>query len=499
MPEKSEKILVVDDEYGIREGCRKVLSLEGYRVVTAEDGLSGLELFEAHKDFAAALIDLKMPRMGGIELIEKIRARDTDIVLMVITANATIESAVEATKRGAFGYVPKPFTPDELLLHVRQGLDMRAVGMDARRLRREKEARLLEVAQERSKSNTIIQCISDALLVVNLEDRVVLINEAGKAVFADHVSRKEPFPLREIGCAPLQHLLETTIHRAVGPSITSQEIQLADKTYLVSASPVIEPAGTVIGAVSVLRDISALKSVETAKSMFVSMVAHELKNPVAAVEGYLDLSLAAAADEKIAAYSDVLTRAKIRTQTLRRLIDDLFTLQVIETGRFKLTRKPVALSGIIEEALKSCEEKAVAGHIGLSFQTTDAGGKAEDTVLADAAALHSVFVNLIDNAIKYSPEHGRVQVHLTSGGEEVVVRVEDRGIGLAADEIPHIFDEFYRVRGRQTAMIPGTGLGLSLVKKFVDMHHGTIAVASTPGKGSVFKVSLPACHDSRPG
>jgi signal transduction histidine kinase len=495
MPDRTEKILVVDDEYGIREGCRKVLSLEGYEVVTAEDGFSGLAAFEAQKDFAAALIDLKMPRMDGIELIERIRAQDEDIVLMVITANATIESAVEATKRGAFGYVPKPFTPDELLLHIRQGLEMRAVALEAKRLRLEREARLLEVARERSKSNTIIQCISDAMLVTNLEGQVVLINAAGKAVFAKRPLKKEPFPLHTLGCAPLQRLMETLISLPGEPSITSQEIQIEENTYMFNAGPVIEPNGPVVGAVAVLRDISELKSLETAKSMFVSMVAHEIKNPVAAVEGYLDLILGARDDAALGSVKDKLSRAKLRTTTLRSLIDELFTLQSLETGRFTLTRKPLDLAGVVADAVESCAEKAAGLNIRLSLAGPVTPGACG--VLGDAGALRSVFVNLIENAVKYTPAEGRVRVVVACDEDEVSVVVEDTGIGITAEEIPLIFNEFYRIRNRQTAVIPGTGLGLSLVKKFVDMHHGFIKVDSAHGKGSAFMVVLPAWRDNQ--
>ena len=122
MKTEMPRILVVDDEPGIRDGCRKVLESEGYEVETADDGLSGLELVRNGHGFTAALVDLKMPRMGGMEFIERVRSFNDDIVILVITAYASIDSAVEATKHGAYAYIPKPFTPDELLLSVKNGL-----------------------------------------------------------------------------------------------------------------------------------------------------------------------------------------------------------------------------------------------------------------------------------------------------------------------------------------------------------------------------------------
>ena len=172
------RILVVDDELGMRESCRRLLVSEGYEVETAEDGYAALETFKAKGNFAAALVDLKMPRMGGLELIDRLHRLDEDLVLLVITAFATIDTAVEAAKRGAYGYVPKPFTPDELLLPVKNGLEKRALSMEAKRLREERERRLLELAFERSKSNTIIDCMTDGVLVINREKQIVLRNAA---------------------------------------------------------------------------------------------------------------------------------------------------------------------------------------------------------------------------------------------------------------------------------------------------------------------------------
>ncbi len=178
MTNDAARILVVDDELGMREGCSKVLSMEGFDVETAPDGLTGLKLFRERGDFAVALVDLKMPGMGGLELIEHLKSHDEDVAIFVITAYAAIDTAVEATRRGAYGYIPKPFTPDELLITVRNGLERRALNIEAKRLRDERERRLLELARERSKSSTIINCMADGVIVVNRDRQIVLRNAA---------------------------------------------------------------------------------------------------------------------------------------------------------------------------------------------------------------------------------------------------------------------------------------------------------------------------------
>jgi two-component system phosphate regulon sensor histidine kinase PhoR len=482
------RILVVDDELGMREGCRRILTAEGYEVETADDGLAGLETFERRGPFAAALVDLKMPRLGGLELIERILAKDREIVLLVITAYATIDTAVEATKRGAYGYIPKPFTPDELLLPVKNGLEKRALSLEAKRLRDEREKRLLEVAFERSKSNTIINCMTDAVLVVNREGQIVLRNAAAGRVIPACAEVALPAALSTLEGAGLRDLIGETLAGA-GPHIVSRETTLGGCTFMVNASPVIEPSGETIGAVAVLRDITALKKLETAKSMFVSMVAHEIRNPLAAIEGYLDLILSGLAGEDPARDRQMLERALLRARTLRTLVSELMNLTAIETGHFTIRRSPLDLAGVAVEAVESCRSKADERRIELGFTKPESGSAC---VLADRSAMLSVFTNLIDNAVKYTPEGGHVDVRVESQGPYVTVAVRDDGIGMSADEKAHACDEFYRAKNAFTARVPGTGLGLSLVKRLVELHDGKLAIQSAPGQGSTFTVSLPA-------
>ena len=208
MSEVPARILVADDEPGMREGCRRLLVSEGYEVETAPDGKAAFELFNERGDFAAALVDLKMPRTGGIDLVQKLRAADLDVLIVVITAHAAIDTAVEATKRGAFAYVPKPFTPDELLLPLKNGLVNRALAIETRQLRLEREDRLLELAYERSKSGTIIGCMTDGVIVVNGARQVVLLNAAGRHMLAAWSDLRVPAEVRSLCCAEVEELLE---------------------------------------------------------------------------------------------------------------------------------------------------------------------------------------------------------------------------------------------------------------------------------------------------
>jgi DNA-binding NtrC family response regulator len=174
---ESVTILVVDDEKGIREGCRRILASEGYGVDVAENGKMALEMVTG-KPYDLILVDLMMPVMGGLELMENVRQIDPGIILVVITGFATVETAVDAMKHGAYDYIPKPFNPDQLMAVINRGLDKRRLTIEKETLREERDQRLLEVASEKSKLHTIVNSMADGILVINREHQLVLWNPA---------------------------------------------------------------------------------------------------------------------------------------------------------------------------------------------------------------------------------------------------------------------------------------------------------------------------------
>ena len=481
--------LVVDDELGIREGCRKVLSEEGFRVTTASDGVEALEVFRGGDKYAVALVDLMMPRLGGLELLGRLRALDPDLLLIIITAHATIDTAVEGTKQGAYSYIPKPFTPDELMLTIRNGLERQSLALEAKRLREERERRLLEVASERSRCGTILKCITDGLLVVNREKLVVLRNNAAARILPKASKPNVPFSLATLEDPKIERLIDEIFEDDPGPRIVSRELDMGKNTFMVNISPVIEANGETSGAVAVFRDITELKKLEAAKSMFVSMVAHELKSPLAATEGWLNLLLSGLIKDDPKEARHVIERSFIRVKTLRTLVAELLNITAIETGNFQLHRSNVNVAAIAQQAVEAAGEKAKGKAIELALN--DQSLDRTRTALADEEALVLIFSNLIDNAIKYTPQGGTIMVRLAQNGMYVSFSVKDTGIGMKAEELDKAFDEFYRIKNEDTLDIPGTGLGLSLVKRLVDLHQGQIEAESTPGAGSVFTVKIP--------
>jgi len=419
-----------------------------------------------------------------------VRERDPDLVPIIITAHATIDTAVEGTRQGAWSYIPKPFTADELLLAIKNGLERRALALEARRLRAERERRMLELALERSRSTTIITAMPDGVLVINAERLVVLRNAAAARIMPECAERQPPFPMAELASEDVREIVSVVLDAPGGFMILTREIRFGEQVFMTNVSPILEPDGSTSGAVAVFSDITGIKKLETAKSMFVSMVAHEIKNPLAAAEGWLNLVLTGAAKVDRDEERRMLERAMVRMRSLRAMVNELLNLTAIETGRFQLHRVPLDPAAVAAEVVEAHREKAAGKRVTLLVEGAG-GGAPVPTVLADRDALSIIVANLVDNAIKYTPEGGTVSVATGREGMYATVSVHDTGIGLSVEDRERVFEEFYRVRSEQTHGITGTGLGLSLVKRLVEQHQGSISVDSEPGKGSTFTVRLP--------
>ncbi|MDP2916001.1 MAG: response regulator [Candidatus Aminicenantes bacterium] len=508
---RSPEILVVDDEPGIREGCKRALTRLNYAVDLAEDGAVGLRKVQ-QKQYDLILMDLMMPGIGGLDLIKKVHDIDAEIIIVVITGYATIETAVEATKRGAYDYLPKPFAPETLAVLVKRGLEKRELRLEAQRLHHERDQRLLELAGEKSRLRTIIGCMADGVLVTNLERQLVLWNAAAVKMLRLSGTDEPGRPLSHYVKAPsidggrgpglcpgvhfrregssldeaLQNILSS---KDPGLAMISQEIRLEDPELVLMAqmASVRDERGTLLGAVTVLRDITKLKEIEKIKSQFVSMVAHELRAPLAAIEGWLDVVLSGAAGEDERKKEAWLERAKERAHSLLALVSDLLEINKIEAGKVALKMESVQVADIIRKTVDFLKPVADRKSITFTIEIPDT----LPTVQADVQDMEKLFTNLISNAIKYNVDKGSVTIETTVDAHYVGFHVKDTGIGMAPEHLPRIFDDFFRVEDKRTSKISGTGLGLTIAKKIVDSHFGHIEVKSRPDQGSTFSVYLP--------
>lgn len=363
------RILIVDDEEIIRDSCKQALAKEGYLVRDAEDGDSGMKVFEEfHPDLV--LIDLKMPGKSGLELLEAIEAEDPTVVKIVITGYATVSSALDAMKKGAYDFIPKPFSPDEIRLIVGRGLEKRRLLLEARALR---------IERERLQRNMI------------------------------------------------------------------------------------------------------------------SLISHELRAPLAATVQYLEVILGGMAGEISSEAKDMIARSNLRLRELLELLSKWLNLATFDSDRISSSFQDIDLSEVVKGSFEVLRALSLEKKIRLSLEES----RNPCIIKGNRLALEEILNNLIGNAIKYNKEGGWVKVKVYDCDDKVNVEVIDGGIGIPEEHLCRIFDEFYRVDGRRNAPVKGSGLGLSIAKKLVEVHGGVISVKSTLNEGTTFEMSFPKDVDQQ--
>ncbi len=366
-------VLVVDDEPGIRSGVSRILRNFSvsypfmdddiqFNVLEAATGEDALEMIK-QKPPSIVLLDNKLPGIQGVDVLEYINSNRQDILVMMITSYASLELAVKATNIGAYDFIPKPFTPQEL------------------------------------KSS---------------------MENIAKHYFLRRMTRK--------------------LHKE-GKQVRFQ---------------------------------------------FLTVLSHELKSPLNAVEGYLKLMQEKQSGESIDAYQEMIERSLSRIKSMRGLIMDLLDLTHIESGKKKRELQEIDLALIAKSAFDTMMPLAVQKDVKLQMDITD-----QIPYLADAEEMEIIFNNLISNAVKYNNDGGIVKCSIESNPEAVTIRISDTGVGLEPDDIPKLFHEFTRIKNPKTRNVTGSGLGLSIVKRLVDLYKGNVEVTSIPGEGTTFTIILP--------
>jgi len=368
-------VLIVDDELGMRKGVER--ALQGMRIVlpevqaevqltveSAESGEEGLQKIQNHSP-DILLLDHQLPGMSGLDVLEKIDPQK-DMHTVMITAHASLETAVTAIKRGAYDFLAKPFTPKELKGTVSKAAAHLATIREAKRLAQEKKQ---------------------------------------------------------------------------------------------------------------------------VRFQFISVLAHELKAPLGAVEGYLDILKNRTAGDDPKNYDFMLERAILRIQGMRKLIQDILDLTRIESGRRVRDLKPVDLVEIARKSIETISGAANEQQIAISLAP-----QTPLTMTADEGEIEIIFNNLISNAVKYNRPGGKVEVRMSQTPEFVRIAVSDTGIGMTPEECAKLFSDFVRIKNEKTRKILGSGLGLSILKKLSFLYGGDITVQSEPDVGSTFTVTLRKDH-----
>ena len=489
MEDTKPKVLIVDDEKGLRIGTQRLLQSENYEVDTADCGMLGIKM-GTENDYDLAILDLKMPDIDGISVLKAIKKARPNTVCFIATAYASYDTAIEATKLGAFTYIPKPFTPDELLRNLRAGYERRLLIIEAERLKKEREERLLELAFEKSRLNTIVNSLADGVFVVNKEGELVLYNpaavkylELNEIIIGERILGILPPKISEL----LKHFLGK---EAFENQTNSAEVELKPDRELVveiKCSPVPHPDGSLAGVVTVIRNITEMKKVEYVKSQFVSMVAHELKTPMAAVLGFLNIILDPSLKITQEQQVDYMSRSKNRLQGLLEMVNDLLDISRMEMKTKSRELKELSVGGIVKSTVDFLELELKKKGVTVNSRYQ------EDLPLikADNNEITRLFTNLIGNSIKYNKDNGTIDIDVSTSGNFIVTKISDTGIGMKPEDKARLFSEFYRIKNEHTRSISGTGLGLSIVKRIAESYSGKVEVESEYGKGSTFIVYLP--------
>jgi signal transduction histidine kinase len=483
-PGDSVSILVIDDEEGMREGMRRVLDRKGFRVRTAGDGETALAMLEENP-CDIALVDLKMPGIDGFKVTERIAEQfGTRTIVVIVSALATVDAAVEVTRHGAFDFLVKPFTPGDLTMVVERAMRQRT-------LIREREKYLSELSSERTLSRRMINSMGEGVVVFNIRREAVLMNPRAEeflgARYREGITLAELFPERELEAAVAQALA------AADPLAEIPPVQKWRGGRMLKVGPTpLEGEGAPAGAIVILTDVTDAWKAEQDKNRFVSMVAHELKSPLSAILNYINVILTGMFDDNPGKVREMLERCKVRGEALLELIRDLLFINRREAGKAPKNVEELDLKKVLSAQLEFFRVQADRRGLTVSL----AAALPRYPARADRGDLDRIFMNLISNGMKYNRDKGTLTIGISDAGPAWEISVADTGIGMSEAEMVDLFQEFYRVKSRKTSGITGTGLGLATVKRVLAEYGGRVTVSSQPDAGSTFTVFFP--KDTRP-
>ncbi|HVV66548.1 MAG TPA: ATP-binding protein [Candidatus Saccharimonadales bacterium] len=382
------------------------------------------------------------------------------------------------------------------------------------------KTRATDLQDERKRFEVIINNIADGIILIDKDQVVQTINPAAATLTGWYANEATGLNVKNImklinnkGEAltgtnnPFDNIFRehVTIRENSAILLTKNNKQL---TVGLTLSPLMDGAD-VTGAVAVFRDVSRERAEEQQRADFISTASHEMRTPVAAIEGYLALAL----NDKVATIDsrarDYLEKAHASTQHLGQLFQDLLTSAKAEDGRLTSHPAVIELGSFLEQLSNdlrfSAEKKGlfmefVVGSSNVINASKNTGGERTVRplyyVYVDGDRLREVITNLFDNAVKYT-EEGKVSIGLTGNDQVVQCYVRDTGPGIPSEDVPHLFQKFYRVDNSATRTIGGTGLGLFIARKIIELYNGRIWVESDLGKGSTFYINLPRISPQR--
>jgi two-component system phosphate regulon sensor histidine kinase PhoR len=347
------------------------------------------------------------------------------------------------------------------------------------RMADELSARLEKLRAERSKLEAVISSMEEGVIPLDPDGKILGVNAAAKKLFD---LRNDPMGLRLWEAVRLPGLEEAAAKTLRNRSPVTDSFEVGDRVLSVRLSPVTDGPGAVV----VAHDITEDRRYDTLRKEFVANVSHELRTPLSVVQGYVEtLAEGALKDEKSA--TEFLTIIDKNVRRLSAIVSDLLDLSKLESGGHVLEPREVDVRGLVDRVAEAFRPVAERKRQQLVVEVASRAG----TLQADGTLLERALSNLVDNALKYTPEGGRIRIQAGPESGHVAFTVEDNGQGIPEADLPRIFERFYRVDKSRSRDLGGTGLGLSIVKHIVQLHGGTISVRSSPA-GSTFTIRLPA-------
>ena len=349
--------------------------------------------------------------------------------------------------------------------------------------------KIQDLEQEQGKITAMLDAMIEGVIAVDGHEHILLMNERARTMFGVGSARGEGKPFLEVIRNADLHEIFRAVHAGGAGLALRREIEMTSPAYRVlgvNAVGLLPVAGEP-GVVMVLHDLTALRQLERVRTEFVANVSHELRTPLTAIQGYLETLLSGALEEPENArrFLEIVLR---HSERLGRLLNDLTDLSNIELGKVTLRKESVRLDELVASVVAIIGPRAARSRVAVTADTP----ADLPAVAADRDRLVQILINLVDNAVKYTPEGGAVSVTTRSIGEGAVeIAVADTGIGIPLADLPRITERFYRVDKARSRELGGTGLGLAIVKHLVLAHGGELRIESVEQQGTTVRFTLP--------
>jgi PAS domain S-box-containing protein len=361
----------------------------------------------------------------------------------------------------------------------------------AEQLNKELKEANVNLSIEKLRIESIIQSMEDAVIAIDKDNKIVLVNRVAEKIF--NLNATLAFG-KEVVNFPINPTVIENFRVVLDSKVTIKnevKFHFGNKEHIFAAvfTPIVSEKKEAAGSVAVFRDITEIKELDKMKSEFLNMVSHELRTPLTPIQAYSELMLIRNMDsEKVKNYAEIINK---ETQRLGSLIGDLLDLSRIESGKgLSLTLEEVDIVSFLREIYEMYKNTSTKHKIILTVP------EKSEIILFDKNKMSQVMINLLSNAIKYSPDGGNIDIIMEDKDDKIYITVKDQGIGIAKEDIPRIFEKFYRVQSDAVKKISGTGIGLPIVKYIIELHNGNIEVKSDLGKGSEFTFYIPKIKPS---